>query len=198
MFMKSFPFQTACCKDQKSREELRATLNTGLFPVEVEIVERLAPLCAHYRYKRYKRYTKAVKEELRALGRSKGYLVYPEKVGESGELKYQWLFDLVWLEAKCEKDDFDWKTMRGVRLACESEWNDSDDSILWDFLKLTIAVADVRLFVYGMPKAKSKFDRTHPADLCKRVCPLSRGFRYLLIGFPYQAGEAFRVDAWTA
>jgi len=70
--------------------------------------------------------------------------------------------------------------------------------VLDDFLKLTVAIADLRLFIYTNALVTSGHGKIHPVELCKRVSPLSRGFRYLAVGFPSSGKGLFQVDAWVA
>ena len=105
-----------------------------------------------------------------------------------------------WLSVvRCQKDgsknDFDWRKTRGIKLACESEWSTAPDEILTDFFKLTFVRADIRLFIYTNRKLKTC---EHPTIICKRACPLSLGYRYLLIGVPDSNKHNFRIDSWIA
>ena len=204
MFTHSLPLEAACLSNEKSRRDLHSALSAGgLSPDEMEIVEGLAGLCVHYgESKGNGWWTKAVKRELHDLGRSKGYLVYPEKVGKKGDLQHEWLFDLVWLKAKKTKDYLDWRTIRGMPLACESEWLCTEGALLEDFLKLTLALTRTRLFIYQNRPVKTAGGRNHPADLCNKASLSSHGFRYLLIGYPVKSYPAdtdgeLRIDAWT-
>ena len=182
----------------------RQTIQNSLFPVELEIVEALYSFCPDAyggiekaKWKSDRAWTNAVRDSLHALGQKKGYLVLPEKkaTGYEGE----WLLDMVWADAKNDAQGKpDWKMTRRLALACESEWGTYAEDILSDFYKLTFVITDIRLFVYSnCPTTKT---RKEPADLCKAVCPLSNGYRYLLIGFPVvgSATRGFRIDAWTA
>ncbi len=74
-------------------------------------------------------------------------LTFPR--GENNSYEGEWLFDLVWLDAKKDgsKNVFDWRKTRGIKLACESEWSTAPDEILTDFFKLTFVIADIRLFI---------------------------------------------------
>ncbi len=109
------------------------------------------------------------------------------------------MFDLTWVRAKVVSGKLAWQETQGLALACECEWERDKDRLLEDFYKLTFAVADLRLFIYenhpfGMESPEE------PALLLKRVCPLSRGFRYMAVGFPRMAerDRGLKVDVWTA
>lgn len=88
---------------------------------------------------------------------------------------------------------------RGLKLICESEWTATESHILEDFFKLTFALADFRLFIYTNTEISSPiYGVIHPVELCKRACPLSRGFRYLALGFPERITGTFQIDSWIA
>jgi len=169
---------------------------SGLFPIEQEIVEALRSSGQQAYREEWSTDSwtrKAINDQLLSLADQHGFACFSK--GLVGE----WLFDLVWVDTKPDASGqgYDWTQTRGLALACESEWKNGDEQeLLWDFFKLTFAVANLRLFIYtNAPLGDGK----HPVDRCKQVCPLSRGFRYLTIGFPLdgKSGE-FRVDAWTA
>jgi hypothetical protein len=185
-------------------EAHRPTIQKSLFPVEFEVVKSLYSFCPEaYRninapeWSSSKAWTKAIKEQLYELGQRKGYLVFPEKSADGFE--GEWLLDLVWADAKADaQGKLDWKMTRRLALGCESEWSTYAEDILADFYKLTFVIADLRLFIYhNRPTTGTRED---PAELCKAACPLSTGFRYLLVGFPEDASgkRGFRIDAWTA
>jgi len=161
-------------------------------------------------------WTRRVKESLWYLGHRERCMVYPSIEGEEGEypdmndredvrkwlrqrrdrkMKMQWLFDLCWVVAPYDdsKREFDWTRMRGMKLACECEWGRKRTDILEDFLKLTVVLADLRLFIYQ--NKKTIHSDEDPVELCKRARSLTKGSRYLLVGIN---GKQFRVDAWTA
>jgi len=186
-------------------ERVRSDLSTVLFPIEMAITEQLYSLCvegcspnADQKWQRNTYWTRRVKECLKELGEKQGLLVFPEL--KTGKFEGQWLFDLVWVDAKPDdsKKGLDWKGTRGLKLACECEWTSKEEHVLEDFLKLTFAIADIRLFIYTNRHINIGHDEVHPTTLCKRVSPLSRGFRYLTLGFPESARGMFRIDSWIA
>ncbi|MGF1594431.1 MAG: hypothetical protein ACFCUW_14195 [Kiloniellaceae bacterium] len=97
-------------------------------------------------------WTRRIKEELGALGKSKGYYTYGLKNSphcHDGEF----MFDLCWLDYG-EED----KWLKQVPLVLESEWlrpGDVDD----DFQKLLIARAGLRVMVFGA-KTREEFSST--------------------------------------
>ena len=174
----------------KNESEVRQVL----FPVEADIIEALHQTGVGLMGQAATQWTQGVKTTLSQLAASKGLLQFPNDLEGLWERGGEWLFDVVWVKARHDKEGkFNWRTCDGLALACESEWLTGEYDILTDFLKLTFAVADLRLFVYE----HTVTDGIHPVDRCKEVCPLSRGFRYLTIGFPGRE-EKCRVDAWTA
>ena len=171
-----------------------ALLQDGLFPIEAEIVERLHTHAVDLANSSPIEWTSMVKEQLGKLADQQGVLQFPNKLPGQWEKGGEWLFDVTWVKAKRNQDgEFDWRSCHWLALACESEWLTGEYCVLEDFLKLTLVVADLRLFVY----TNSTVDGMHPVELCKRACPQSRGFRYLTIGFPGSESTC-RVDAWTA
>ena len=145
-------------------------------------------------------WTYEVKQRLHGLGQKQGYLVYPEKVTEEDREKFkgEWMLDVVWVDVpKAANARFDWQRTRGLKLACECEWGTSKDAILTDFLKLTWTVCDLRLLIYNASAQICAGDqeRRDIVEVCKDACPLSRGFRYLVVGI---GRDVFRVDAWIA
>ena len=177
-------------------------LKTGLFPFELDIIKVLYCFCPEAYDPLNKKqwdsdsvWTERVKKELLELGNAKGFLVFPDPSKFYGGS--EWLFDLVWVVAKYESGgSFDWRQTRGIALACESEWSIQEENILEDFYKLTFVLSELRLFIYTNRTITGKGINT--ADLCRKVCPLSRGFRYLLVGYPENSNGKFQIDAWIA
>ena len=189
--------------DDGALEKYVATIEHGLFPTERELVQQLHSLAmeGYARDWTRRKWTAHVKKCLSDLGRARGFLTYPRyENGRSANGNGEWMLDVVWVDAKHDlSGGFDWRYTRGVNLACECEWETGEEFILEDFYKLTFVVADHRLFIYTnpMPAAGHKGGQ-HPVDLCKRACPVSRGFRYLTVGVPDSRKGRFRVDAWVA
>lgn len=189
---------TADFKDEGLRQHAEQ-LRQHLFPIEYDIVDRLHQLGVKAYREKYSDslWTKEVKLVMLRLGQDEGFLTYP-RPKETG-FADEWMFDVVWLSAKSDSalpDGFDWRHTRAVKLACECEWGSTESQILEDFLKLTVVLAELRLFIYT--NALVGKDRIRPAELCKRACPLSRGFRYLALGFPNGPTGRLQLDAWIA
>lgn len=176
-----------------------------LFPIEFEIVKSLHAAGVDLSESSEVSntvWTARIKDALSNLASKRDLLQFPSQSGgtwaqsgETWETGGEWLFDVVWVKGTTNSEGkHDWRNCSGLALACESEWTMGQYSVLEDFFKLTFAVADLRLFIYTNPA----IDEDHPVDMCRRVCPLSRGFRYLAIGFPGSKSGKCRVDAWTA
>ncbi|MBU6482072.1 MAG: hypothetical protein KGS09_16170 [Nitrospirae bacterium] len=179
----------------------------NLFPLECDIVEKLYGLSieafgpnAKTDWHASSYWTHRVQSALSDLGEKEAFAVVPSKEKGTDRFQPPWLCDLVWLEATptSKEHPFDWRTFRGLNLACICEWGETNTALAQNFLKLTVVVADLRVFVYTNRSIKTEAGLIHPADLCKKACPLSRGFRYLLVGFPTNANGQVRIDAWVA
>lgn len=176
-------------------EEKRQSLISGLSGDEQKIVGDLYQIAVnafmqHQSSDTY--WTDSIKTALQIHAHERGFLCCHS--GTTGE----WLFDICWVELQPSASQKDqWKSAVRLRLVCECEWSESEDEILWDFMKLSWVNADLRLFVYTNHMKSGATE--HPASLCRKNCPPSQSFRFLLIGFPkkVEAGETFRVDAWT-
>jgi hypothetical protein len=136
-------------------------------------------------------WTRGIKSALTAFAGEQNLLCCHS--GTAGE----WLYDVCWVETAAGATATNaWRSAQRLKLACEIEWSEHEDDILWDFMKLTWAQADLRLFVYTnhMKRGASQ----HPAALCREHCAPSAGSRFLLVGFPkwVEDGEPFRIDAW--
>jgi len=176
-------------------------LAESLFPIEFNITKELYEFGVTAYRNNYSTglWTNGVKDVLRRLGHAEGFLTFPQF--HDGTFSREWLFDFVWADAKRTpngQDEFDWRHTRSLRLACECEWTPTESEVLTDFFKLAFVVADLRLFVYSNTMINSNGRSIHPVDLCKRASPLSRGYRYLAIGFSRPGDDEFRVDTWVA
>lgn len=127
-------------------------------------------------------WTHRIKEELGALGKSKGYYTYGLKNSphcDDGEF----MFDLCWLDYGEQRTGDKNSRLKRVPLALESEWlrpGDVDD----DFQKLLIVRADLKVMVFG---AKTKQDFLSTVDRLGRWVnefePTSPSERFLLCGW---------------
>ena len=135
-------------------------------------------------------WTRGLKEALYDLGAELGFSVWTRSVRGS----HEWLWDMCW--ARCEGDDM--RTFKGLAMACEIEWG-SGSKQLEDFLKLVVAVAELKLYVCGVWVAKTEDIFTLLKDVC-RACPQPPNSRYLIVGVPViweYKGEPLPYRAWT-
>jgi hypothetical protein len=163
-----------------------------LFPVENEIYDELNARAKElYDRKAPEReWTAEYKQALLRLGNRHGFQAWASGLPDGGE----WLWDVCWV--RCDRKEW-WKSFRGVFLACEIEWNAAEEKLMEDFLKLTVAVADFRLFVCTLHPEK----RERTFDPLLAGCPGSRGARYLAIGVPIPGkcspDDPLPYRAWT-
>jgi hypothetical protein len=186
-------------------------LQEQLFPIEIKIVERLHEhIGPGYRkdrskdWDKLKFWTNMILFTLHNLGVENNYLVFPKLKKDYGNFinwfTGEWMLDLVWVDAGIKNDNCDWKKTRGLKLGCECEWSATEDNILEDFFKLTFSNAELKIFIYYYTKIKVNSKKIYPNELCKSVCPLSKGNRYLLIGFESnnKPKDGMHIDVWTA
>lgn len=118
-------------------------------------------------------WTYKFKEKLTLIGEKYGYIVYPNKDKKEGE----WLVDLCW-----SKEGKDWKIdFKGLKLACEIEWDSNIDEIIIDFQKLTVIDAEIRLFIFQFNK-KEEYDNI--INAIKLACEFTKhkDYKYLVVG----------------
>ena len=116
------------------------------------------------------KWTRAIKDAVGAVGRKLGYQVYASrcKFGRNGE----WMLDLIWSRERGE-------ILRRLPLVMESEWDPKD--ILWDFTKLVVIRADLRLMVFW--GRSPDHAETTMGDMLKQIRQFHgtrEGDRYLL------------------
>jgi hypothetical protein len=171
------------------REELQEFLS----PQEIEIVLAVDSAAVHAEAVRLKNNenirTLTVITALNELGQKLGY-----------EPRNGWLFDSVWftkrqvswLPVESFIPDTKWGDLEGLKLACESECNGAPNKVLEDFAKLTVVMADFKVFIHSNQYHNGS-SLTTTVDLCKSILRYSTGHRYLFIGFDKGKPE-FRVD----
>lgn len=159
----------------------------NLDDVEMEIVEAIKDAVRrNWRLTRDKSWTRELKAALCNLGHQSGYKVYG--AGTTGADYGEWMYDLCWV-----KEGENWKDFKGMRLICEIEWRTDEESILEDFHKIVVGVADYRLFIYSH---KNLERQKQIVDWCKNACLRDLGFRYLTIGIPEKDDLEVKVDNW--
>ena len=87
-------------------------------------------------------WTRDIKDHLCALGQELGFDVSASGCQDADD--GEWLFDLVWSQGM---NDEIW----ALPLVMECEWSLRPRDIAWDFGKLLVAKADVKLFVFHQP-----------------------------------------------
>ena len=118
-------------------------------------------------------WTRAVKTALCTRGNELGHFTCASSVDCSAD-NAEWLYDVVWLAYEPDKDIKD--HLGSVPLVAESEWG-TDDEIDHDFEKLLLALADLRVMIFGgknddnnktaerLYRYVSKFNRGGPEDV---------------------------------
>ncbi|MBK8808291.1 MAG: hypothetical protein IPO21_17360 [Bacteroidales bacterium] len=120
-----------------------------------------------------KEWTDAFKVGLKKIGIDNKFKVYPNPDNKDGE----WLVDLCW---SIEGDD--WKEeFKGLKLACEIEWNRSVDDILFDFQKLTVIDSEIRLMIFQFNSEK-EFEDIMAAIIKASKHSQQKGNRYIIVG----------------
>lgn len=165
-----------------------------LLPIEKKIVDTLKFAVRQNRdTESLREWTRIIKRSQAVLGHKLGYKVCtsgPKKIGaDQGE----WLFDLCWADWSES-----WRDLRGLKLITEIEWKNDQDSILSDFRKLTVGIAEFRLFITRYKEGK-RYERraAQLVRMCKGICPGSRGFRYLIVMIPDKTSSKIKSFAWT-
>ncbi len=137
-------------------------------------------------------WTQELNKALTILGHDLGFAVYTHDFGDelnkpdSGE----WLFDVCWVV-----NGFgDWKDIRGLALACESEWLRTQEEWMIDFMKLTVVRAPFKLFLFAT---------NHPSEAkkafpdFKKASEFDSGSHYLVINVPVKwDGNDLPMDSW--
>jgi hypothetical protein len=140
-------------------------------------------------------WTPPIKAALRDLGRREGHLVFgaPSIENPDRERDREFLVDLAWARTV----DGRRAGLIGLALAVEMEWDNRDEQLLADFLKLTVIVADLRIFVFDIPSSADAVERKFA--LLKSACRVPQGHRYLAVGIESKYARPFKVEcrAWT-
>ena len=101
-------------------------------------------------------WTEKVKTELCKIGRSFDYRVYAraDEVHECERDGGEWLYDVTWIEYERGRDGLKWPATALIEapLVAECEWGNFEQ-IVYDFEKLLLARARVRLMVFDSHRA---------------------------------------------
>jgi hypothetical protein len=76
-----------------------------------------------------------------------------EEIGENR----QWVFDLIWYELDKNSLEEKYKPLLSLPLILECEWKPFYEDLVWDFDKLIIAKADMKVFIFQI-NGNSQFD----------------------------------------
>jgi len=117
--------------------------------------------------------TVRIKSELYDLGYRHNYNVW----GVPSQQEPGWLWDLMWLKREGTLQEANLR-IKEIYLVCEIEWNTNEGELLWDFLKLTVCDAPVRLFIFSETNPE-RIDRKF--KMLVKASPASRDFKYLAI-----------------
>lgn len=130
--------------------------------------------------------------ELKRIGLYAGYRVYSSSTGASipqEEGGSEWLYDLLWSIESGEKDG--WKNnWKGLKLICESEWSPKIDDILYDFQKLAVGKADIKIMIF---QCENKDVFNDIVDKCRRSIDetlINDNSTYLFFGSSNEEGSS--------
>jgi len=133
---------------------------------------------------RQRGWTQAFINVLREIGFNEKLKVYTSSLKQKiGPRKGggEWLFDLCWSYEGFGKDD--WKThYTGLKLICECEWRMNEDEILYDFQKLAIGKAELKIMIIQY-KSEEQFMKIKEA--CEKSVDTKLyddNAKYILIG----------------
>ncbi len=146
-----------------------------LSKVEKEIIASLRKVNKNYRTlgRKNRKWTRAIKNAIGDVGKKRGNVVYASecKFWKNGE----WMCDLVWSKESEKKDH-----IFRLTLALESEWDPKD--ILWDFSKLMVIRADLRVMIFwGRTPEKANQNLNAMLDQVRKYKGNEIGDRYLFI-----------------
>jgi hypothetical protein len=140
------------------------------------------------RSKSNKVWTKAIKKRLGKLGLSK-FNSSPCTSVKEKDFEGAWLYDLVWYISKSSRDN----TIKNIPLIVEIEWDMKFNGIRYDFDKLIIGRAELRVLIY-QAKNKETIDKFNN-ELIKRIKSFKysmKGDRYLFIAFNWEGGVIYK------
>ena len=96
----------------------------------------------------------------------------------------EWLFDVCWADCRSAgKARGDWEDLYALPLACEIEWSQNWRATVNDFLRLTVADADIKLFIFACANFRDAQERI---ELLREKARNVRRFRgeFLVIAVP--------------
>lgn len=156
--------------------------NTDLWEAEVIKGLRSIPQRAQIHQWDDPTWTREVKRVVGNIGKRYGFYVCAS--GWPGVFDNEWVFDLVWY--KNDKDEH----LVSIPLALESEWLRGFDDLKWDFEKLLVSKALLRVFVH-QARTKAGVDEAQRGliALISSFDGSARGDRYLFAGLDWSTNE---------
>ena len=135
------------------------------------------------------RWTEAIKLGLLNIARKKPPKLIVCSNGIEGTDYGEWLYDMIWLE----NDEND--GIKNVPLVMESELNSPDNEVDEDFLKLLVARADHRIWIFQRRTREEITASIHSCIQRVRNCRSSQpGDRYLFAGLSWNPRDfAFQL-----
>ena len=129
-------------------------------------------------------WTMRFKKAILSRGRELGFQVWGTFASHRGRNEEEfdegeWLFDICW--ANCRSND--WQELHSLFLACEIEWSRDERETINDFLKLIVADADIKLFVFACRKPEETEGRIKRLRTLARKARPSQGI-FVVIGVP--------------
>ena len=144
-----------------------------------------------------KEWTKAFFDKLREIGLQEHYKVYPKSTSDLIPYKDgEWLFDLIW---SCEgTGENDWKQKyKGLKLICESEWDTKIDAILYDFQKLAVGKADIKIMLVQFNNSQNFESIINTCEDSIDPSLYNDGSKYILVGSGNNESEIKWVELWN-
>ena len=134
-----------------------------------------------------RQWTKKVLTTLCKLGKGLGHMAWATGVPDEYHLGNEWLYDVIWCNC-----DSTYGRLISVPMVAECEWGALED-IAYDFEKLLLARAAVRVMVYDAWNARNSDE---PVEFINeklrehvRTFNGAHGDTYLLIALAFDAGE---------
>lgn len=141
-------------------------------------------------------WTNEIKRSLVKLGKKFGYESYAAPQKKVGSKYGEWLYDLCWAKQIGKK----WEGFKGLVLIMESEWQNNEDAVLEDFLKLTVGIAKCRLMIIYYNERKDGTGKkwlNKVIQRCKNSCPPNKKFHYLIFAVPEYNRERGVIKHWV-
>ena len=148
-------------------------------------------------------WTRKIKHVLFKIGHQQKYSVYAGGIGNKvawGE----WLWDVVWAkQAKLDYKKTGEHPIKKLVLICESEWLLDPSNIMRDFQKLTVGIAELKLYVYRIrkqtlnKKSKKNLLSDKLIDDCDKLIipnPEPMPSPYMFIGIPTESSDELSIE----